>query len=271
MNKRFFCLRTAFIFLFSPATITVQAQESPAYRKNVISFNLTSLAVSEINMGYEHFLTSRRSIEFDGGLVYVNDFLKDQAKDWPNAVLFSEHGYAGRFHYKIFKRLENISKWRDYIAPGIVFKNLYYNDMPVLSEVKIDYIINDSIILTGKLMTDTIIYLKNNTVNYTENFLRKSKRIQFGIQFLWGKVYEINRMFALEFYYGAEINATIATRTDHSRYATYLPKSYSSYLHKTKNNIDDNQRRNQPVPDYIDKSFYLRPAILFGIKLRLRI
>ena len=126
MKKRFFYYCISFLFLFLEAATIVNAQETAVYGKNAFSINLTRLAVSEINLSYEHFLNSRRSIEFDGGLVYTNDFLNDQIKDWSKSTLFSEHGYTGRFHYKIFKRSEEKTRWQEYISPGIVYKNLYY-------------------------------------------------------------------------------------------------------------------------------------------------
>ena len=263
MEKRLLNFNISFVFLFFTATSIVYAQEPVVYGKNAFAFNLTRMAVSEINLSYERFLTSRRSIEFGGGLIYVNNYLKDQTKDWSDAELFSEHGYAGRFHYKIFKRPENSTKWRDYISPGIVFKNLYYNDRPIISETKPDYLTYDSI-----LTSDTLIYTKDDTVYYNEKFLQKRKRIQIGIQFLWGKVYEASKTFAIEFYFGAGINITMATRTDHSRFATYRSKSYT--LNDSSTIKDDNQRRNQTIPDFIDDFFYVRPSILVGIKLRLR-
>ncbi len=88
---------------------------------------------------------------------------------------------------------------------------------------------------------------------------------------MWGKVYEASRTFAIEFYIGAGIDLTFATRTDYSRYATYEPYTYKIpheiYVSKL---LDNNIRRNQPIPDFIDKSFYARPSIQVGIKLRLR-
>ncbi len=263
----------------------VHAQVPSTYGKNAFSINLTKLAVSEINLSYERFLSSRRSIEFGVGLVYANSFLEDQTKDWTNAALFIEHGYAGRFHYKIFKRPEINSKWRDYISTGIVFKNLYYNDQPIYTGIKPDMLTYDSII--GFYTTndnpqkiDTLIYTRGDTVYYNEDFLEKRSRIKFGIQFLWGKVYEVSQTLAFEFYFGAGIDLTFATRTDHSRYATYRTKKYeferdlpgtpdptdTETLYVT----DDNKRRNQSIPDYIDKSFYARPTIQVGVKLRLR-
>lgn len=233
MKKRFFYYCISFLFLFLEAATIVNAQETAVYGKNAFSINLTRLAVSEINLSYEHFLNSRRSIEFDGGLVYTNDFLNDQIKDWSKSTLFSEHGYTGRFHYKIFKRSEEKSRWQEYISPGIVYKNLYYNDKDLTSIEKLDYF----------------------NLRYKETYLQKRSRSIFGVEFLWGKVFEPGRTLTFDFYYGAGINATISKRTDYNRYANYVNPS--------------NQSRNQSIPDFEDKSFYMRPYILIGLKLRL--
>ncbi len=233
MKKRFFYYCISFLFLFLEAATIVNAQETAVYGKNAFSINLTRLAVSEINLSYEHFLNSRRSIEFDGGLVYTNDFLNDQIKDWSKSTLFSEHGYTGRFHYKIFKRSEEKTRWQEYISPGIVYKNLYYNDKDLTSIEKLDYF----------------------NLRYKETYLQKRSRSIFGVEFLWGKVFEPGRTLTFDFYYGAGINATISKRTDYNRYANYVNPS--------------NQSRNQSIPDFEDKSFYMRPYILIGLKLRL--
>ena len=233
MKKRFFYRYLAFIILFFSAGAFVQAQEAIVYGKNIFSINLTRLVISEANLSYEHFLTSRRSIEFDGGLVYTNDFLNDQIKDWIKSTLFSEHGYTGRFHYKIFKRSEVKTRWQEYISPGIVYKNLYYNNKVLTSDEKLDYF----------------------NLRYKETYLQKRSRSIFGVEFLWGKVFEPGRTLTFDFYYGAGINATISKRTDYSRYANYVNPG--------------NQSRNQSIPDFEDKSFYMRPYILIGLKLRL--
>lgn len=271
MKKRFYCLRIAFLFLLIQSGTFIRAQEASVYKKNAFSFNLTRMAVNEINMGYEHWLSIRKSIEFSGGIIYVNDFLVEQTDEWTNAVSVSEHGFAARFHYKMYKRPAEGSKWQDYIAPGIVFKSLYYNDKSIVSE-KEDIISNDSI-----YTIDTVIYIiapNFETLDYIETFQQKRERLQLGIQFLWGKVYEASKTIAIEFYFGGGVNITMATRTDHSRYATYKKKetNYKYYgpdlIPETV--VDDNQRRNQSIPDFVDKSLYARPSIQLGVKLRFR-
>ncbi len=249
MKKRFYVPYLSFvILLFLPVKI-VYGQESAVYGKHAIAINLTRCTVNEISVSYEYWLNFRKSIEFNWGLVYVNDFFQEQVKDWENAMLFSEHGYAGRFYYKIHKRAEENTRWRDYIAYGVSYKYLYFNDYLINNgEIKFDPI--DKII-----QPDTIIY-KDTVVAYTEQFLRDSERHKIGIEFIWGKVYEASKTIAFEFYFGGGLVANIASHTDHSRYATYQSSKFQ-YL-------------NQPIPDYTYDQFYMRPVALLGIKFRVR-
>lgn len=214
------------------------SQEATPLGRTAFSFNLTRMAVNEVNMSIERFISSRKSLEFSGGLVYVNEFLEGQVNDWYNAEdMFLEHGYAARIHYKVFKRVEVETKWRDYAAFGIAYKSVYYNDRPFVTELKPDHVVD--------------------TIFFTESYLRKRERKVFGVEFLWGKVYEASRVFAFEFYLGARIDGTMATRTDHDRFAKY------------KSSV--NQWRNTTIPDFVEKSFYVRPSIQLGMKLRIRV
>jgi hypothetical protein len=208
------------------------AQDAPAIKSNAISFDLTRLMVNEVNMSIEHFLSARKSLELTGGLIYANEYWQTMFSTWENAVVFYEHGYAFRFHYKVFRRTDSKSDWKDYMSPGIIYKHLYYNDVPIQNE-----------------KTD------DSSKTYTENLLQDRVRDKIGVEFIWGKVYEASRTFAFEFYYGAGINATWATRTDHDRYRTYTSSK--------------DAWKSGPYPDYVDKSFYIRPTVLVGIKLRI--
>ena len=236
------------------------------------------MVTSEFNMSLERFFSSRRSIEFNVGLIYKNEFLAGQIDDWTNAdALFEEEGYAVRIHYKIFSRQEKVSKWKSYIAPGVSFKSLTYNGKPQFVGPKPDYLYNDSIMGTitkGQgTGNDTVIYDKSFTVYYDENYLQDRDRFQMGVQFLWGKVYEASRTLAFEFYFGAGITANMVTRRDYNRFATYHSKTYTYDRPSPEDDIvveDDNQRRNQSIPNFTQESFYLRPNVQAGIKLRIR-
>jgi hypothetical protein len=203
------------------------AQES-TYGKNAVSFNLTRMATSEINMGIEHFLDSRKSIEIIGSLVYVHDNLAEAAKKYSDTPLFSEHGYAGRAYYKVYKRPDDKSKWRDYIATGLIYKHLYYNEQWFENEKTDD----------------------DGTV-YHERIYQSRVRDRLGVEFLWGKVYEMNRTFAFEFYYGAGLVVTSVSRTD------YLKQP-------------DDREPEIIVLNITDESVYFRPSIQLGIKFRIR-
>src|SRR5690606_25669694 len=122
-------------------------------------------AVNEINISLERFISARRSIEINGGLIYVNEGLVDLSKDWTNTHYFNEHGGAARFIYKIYKRPVDGSKWRDYIAPGISYKYLYY---------KAQWFENE---------------LSDSKGSYHERIFQRRFRNKFGLEFMWGKIY----------------------------------------------------------------------------------
>ena len=83
---------------------------------------------------------------------------------------------AARVHYKIFKKPEDDkTKWRDYISPGIAYKYLYYNNQWFENE-----------------LTD------DNGVTYNERLFQHRFRSKMSLEFIWGKVYEMNQTFAFE-------------------------------------------------------------------------
>jgi hypothetical protein len=179
-----------FILLISGILILsdIHAQEKRSFKSNVFSVNLTSCLVNELQGGLEHFFTKRTSVEINGGLIFVNDFLEDQTKDWKNAQVFSEHGYAVRIHLKLYTNTDDeMKKWKSYIAPGIIYKDLYYN------EQWFEYELGDE-------------------HKYYERIYQSRTRMKGGIEFLWGKVYHITNTLSLDFYYGGGIVATTVKR-----------------------------------------------------------
>jgi len=232
MSRRTGGLYLTFIILFLGAKS--YGQESSLYGKNAISINLTRCAISEFNLGYEHFFSSRRSLEINGGIIYINDFIKDRAKDITNSSVFDEEGFAGRIHYRIFRRPAENSRWRDYIATGLAFKHLSYTDLPLVTGEKAD----------------------DNNHYFVEHLKQDRERNKLGLEFLWGKVYEFNSWFAFDFYYGAGVEVTSAKRTDHSREAIYVKP--------------EDQMLNTTIADYVDESIYLRPVVQLGFKIRFR-
>jgi hypothetical protein len=213
----------AFLLIVATWQASAYAQESPAYRKNMISFDLVKDAINELNFNYEHRGSIKNGIEFSVGLIYVNKILEDFSKSWTNSNYFSEHGFSARVHYKIYKRGADGSKWRDYIAPGISYKYLYYYYQ----------------------------WFENEKSDGTfERIFQTRYRNKFGIDFNWGKVYEMNSTFAFEFYYGAGITVTTVNRTD----LLVQPDDRKDAIY---------------YANFNQKSLYFRPSIMGGIKLRI--
>ena len=217
-------LRYLPILILSLWTNMLIGQESPSYRKTAFAVDVTRSLINELNFSIERFSSSRRSIEFYGGLIYVNDFLEERAEDWTTADLFSEHGYTGRIRFKSFKRQPDNSRWRDYIAPGIVYKHLYYNEQW----------------FEDLNSTDTI-----------KSIYQRRDRDKFGVEFTWGKIYEMSKTLTLEFYYGAGIMLTSVNRR--------------IYKVETEDTGE--------IIDYFSstKLFYARPVLQIGLKLRIRV
>jgi len=216
------------LLVFSLISHFAGAQETPEYRKNAFSINITRCISNELNLSFEKRLSVRRALEFNLGLIYINDPLQVFAKTWANTQYFYERGFAARVHYKIFKKPEDDkTKWRDYISPGIAYKYLYYNNQWFENE-----------------LTD------DNGVTYNERLFQHRFRSKMSLEFIWGKVYEMNQTFAFEFYYGAGLMGTIS-----DRYVVSIQP-------------DDRSPKIITVNDH-DKSFYVRPSLLVGAKLRI--
>ncbi len=218
---------TSFIVLF---WVQFQgfSQEAPEYKKNALAVDITLMATNEINLYYEHYFSARRSLEVSLGLVYVNDFLEDFSKDISNTHYFSEHGFSARVAYKLYRKPVEDSKWRDYIAPAIVYKYLYFNNQWFTNEV-----------------TDEVTGLKYDECLYQHRF-----RDKFGFEFLWGKVYEFNPTMALEMFYGVGLRGTVSLRSD-----------------LLKQDICDSTDIYVPSYGD-DHSFYLRPVLRAGVKFK---
>ncbi|MCC7232187.1 MAG: hypothetical protein IT242_04535 [Bacteroidia bacterium] len=220
--KRFKYLILLFSFPF-----WVSAQEAPEYLKNSVSVDIAQTLINELNLSYEHYLSPRRSIELSGSLVFTNPVLEDMMDDWSNTHYFSEHGFVIRAAYKLYKRKLDDSKWREFIAPVIMYKNLYFNEQ----------------------------WFQNSQTNeatgekYKECLYQSRKRSVVGIEFIWGKIYDMSKSTAFEFYYGLGLHATSAVRKDIK-----------------KQDVCDVT----PVYDvnYTDNSFYFRPTLRGGIKFR---
>ena len=85
--------------------------------------------------------------------------------------------------------------------------------------------------------------------NYNERLYQHRFRSKISLEFIWGKVYEVSQTFAFEFFYGAGLTGTLS-----DRYVYYYQP-------------DDRKSKIIDVNDN-DKSFYVRPSLLVGAKMR---
>lgn len=218
---RYFLFFASFLLMH-----TSGAQEVPVYKKNALALDLTQYGTNELNLNFEHFFSVRRSIEFTAGMVYANNVLAEFGKSWTNSHYFEEHGFSARIAYKLYKPQIEDSKWRDYIAPGLIYKYLYYNNQ----------------------------WFENETSNskgdkYTEAIYQHRFRHKFGLEFVWGKVYEMNKSLAFELYYGVGLRGTLSSRTDIQKQDTVgVSKIYDV--------------------NFTDDNFYVRPTLRGGVKFR---
>ena len=212
-------------FLFLLNGITVFAQDDVVqYKRNAINTNVTLGITNEWNFGIERFFSPRRSIEINGGLVRPSELLANLTESWSNSQYFYESGYTVRLAYKMYRPKSEGSRWQDYIAPVLLYKYLEYE--PQWFQVD-----------NGK---------NNDTAIYQER-----QRSKFGFEFLWGKIYELNKTFDIELYYGVGVRATVSDRTDILKQDVYGVS--------------------EPYPvNFSDHKFYFRPSIHAGAKIRLK-
>jgi len=201
---------------------------------NFISLNVGQYFVNEINLGYEHFLSEKKSIEVNGGIIYRNEFWLNVASDWINSQYFREHGFAARVYYKIYKKISEKNNNKSFYSFGLNYQYLYFNN---------------EWIETGKLIT--LNYGGDNVV-VNEEILMHRLRHRIGAQLLLGNVIPAGNNFALEIYYGLGVRGIYSNRFDVARGGTVNgEKVIQKYL------------------NYEDTHFYLRPTIHAGVKLKL--
>ena len=217
-----------FCLFFFMGCLLLHAQDKPVYHENTIGINVVQLALNEFSISLEHRFSPRRSLELSGGYVYVNKLFEKMTEDWTNSHNFSELGFSLRAGYKFYKKSAEGSRWKNYIEPIIVYKYLFYNNQ-------------------------WFNYERTNQKNgeiYTECFFQNRLRIKFGIDFIWGKEYSLNKKYSLEFFWGGGLRATSVERQDVLKQDTC---GVSKIL---------------VLGREIDKQFYIRPTLTAGIKFR---
>jgi hypothetical protein len=231
-----------FSCLFIPAAFAQTSASDGKKITNVISFNIGQYLVNEINLGYEYFLSENKSIELNGGLIYQNQFLMSLSEDWINSQYFREQGFAVRAYYKTYKKSNEKKNSKTFYSFGLNYQYLFFNE---------DWFD------TGKTFT-----LDSNVVTVPphpykdpnagdEQVLMHRLRHRIGVQLLLGNVLPMGSNFFLEFYYGLGLRGIFSRRTDVARITTIDGSEYYQDLNS------------------VDNSFYVRPTIHAGVKLKL--
>ena len=112
---------------------------------------------------------------------------------------------------------------------------------------------NNEWINTNKIGTVKEYITQDSIISHTgpEEILMDRTRHRLGVQLMMGNVIPSGNNFAIEVYYGLGVRGIFSTRFDEARKVTEDGKEYIGYL------------------NFEDKSFYLRPTIHAGIKLKL--
>lgn len=245
--------RYLLFFLMVPAMVNAQGIPGQSgAQKNALTFNLGQYLVNEINLGYEHFFSEKKSMELSGGMIYRNDFWIKQAGDWSNSQYFYERGFAVRLAYKIYRKAGEKKGRKNYYAAGLNYQYLYFpNEWFDAGEVNYSRKIpdpasqGDSITLTGTGVREI----------YQHRF-----RNRFGLQLLLGNIYPLGNTFALEIFYGIGVRGIFSNRFDVAVHEDYTGASKDGNVYKLDNTY---------VSGNEDSKFYIRPSIHAGIKLRL--
>ena len=199
--------------------------------------NLGQYFINEINFGYEHFLSEKNSIELNAGLIYRNEFWLNLASDWVQSLYFREHGFAARAYYKTYKKTGEKNN-KSFYSFGLNYQYLYFNN---------EWIDTDK---PGKV---TVIEPSGDTSYHygPEEILMHRLRHRIGFQLLLGNIIPAGKSFAFEVYYGLGIRGIFSSRFDVARRVTEDGEFFSQDL------------------NYEDNSFYVRPTIHAGVKLKL--
>ncbi len=215
------------------------AQSNPngiAPQNNALTFNLGQYLVNEINLGYEHFLKEKRSVEFNGGLIYRNDALLKLAKDWSNSQYFYERGFTAKVAYKIYRKGGEKNGKKNYYAFGINYQYLYFNNEWFETDKEIKFKPEPS----------------GSEVVGKEEIYRHRFRNRVGLQITLGNIIPMGNTFGLELYYGLGLRGILSNRFDVARGAI----------------VNDEHFTIQTL-NFGDQKFYVRPSIHAGIKLRM--
>jgi len=228
--------------LFVSAVTAQSTLRGSKQMTNAFTFNIPQYFVNEINLGYEHFLSENKSLEFNAGIIYRNEFLLDASSDWVNSQYFREHGFAARAYYKTYKKANEKNNNKTFYSFGINYQYLYFDN---------------EWIETGKTYTlDSMVITEpqhpfKGPKTGDEQILMNRFRNRIGVQLLLGNDIPMGNHSSLEIYYGLGLRGIFSRRNDIARITTVNGVEYYQDLNHT------------------DTQFYIRPTIHAGVKLKL--
>ena len=226
-----------FLKLLFPAHTDAQSNPDGVSKvRNAISLNLGQYLVNEVNLGYEHVFKKMNGLEISGGLIYRNDIILDQAKDWSNSQYFYERGFTGKVAYKIYRKNGENSGKKSYYSFGLNYQSLYFNNTWFETDKEVKFKPDSSAA----------------SVTAAEEIYRHRFRNRFGLQITLGNIIPLGKTFALELYYGCGVRGITSDRFDVARGVTA-----------------DGHHVILQTLNFDDSKFYIRPSIHAGVKLRL--
>ena len=232
----------SFSCFFIPATFAQTSASEGKKITNAISFNVGHYLVNEINLGYEYFISEKKSIEVNGGLIYKNEFWLNLASDWTNSHYFREQGFAVRAYYKTYKKTSEKSNNKSFYSLGLNYQYLYFDE---------DWFETDKLYTLDSTVKTDPQHPFNGPKVGDEQILMRRLRHRLGVQLLLGNVIPMSNHFFVEIYYGLGLRGIFSRRTDVARITTVNGEEYYQDL------------------NYVDNDFYLRPTIHAGVKLKL--
>jgi hypothetical protein len=231
-----FAVQTLIVFLFITPAVS-SGQGSSSSQKNALLFNLGQYIVNEVNLGYEFQFKENKSLEIYGGLIYQNEFWRKMSEEWTNSQYFYERGFGLKISHRIYRKPGEKGR-RNFYSFGLNYQYLYFNQQWFETD-------HQPTIRTEDSLGNSIEILG------TEQIYQRRFRNRFGIHFISGNIFPINKTFGIEIFYGIGLRGIFSNRYD-------LAVSESG-PGVTRIYISNNR----------DEKFYIRPTIHAGAKFRI--
>lgn len=230
-----YILLSFFGCILLPKSSEAQTKPYGSARTNALVLNVGQYLINEINVGYEHFYTEKRSYELHAGLIYRNDVLREQADKWINSEYFYERGFTFGMLLKNYKKVGDKEGRKNYYAFGFNYQYLHFNNEWFVTDKKIE-----------------VTNIGPEDVIADEEIFRHRFRHRLGLQTTLGSIFPIGNGLDIELYYGIGLRAIMSNRLDVERGVTI-----------------DGERHVLETLNFSEDKFYLRPTIHAGLKFKI--